>query len=120
MSRIRSKDTTPEINFRKYIWQKGVRGYRLNYKIKGKPDLYFPRKKIAVFIDGCFWHQCPDCFQKPATNKKYWKEKIQRNIERDLETDIFLKNIGISVLRLWEHEVKNEISLCYRKLKKLL
>lgn len=120
MSRIRSKNTKPEIEFRKYVWSKGIKGYRLHSKVQGKPDLYFPTKKIAVFIDGCFWHQCPMCFKKPKTNKKYWGQKIKRNIERDLDTDIFLGQQGVSVIRLWEHEIKNEIELCYKKLKKLI
>ena len=120
MSRIRSKDTTPEIAFRQFIWDKGVRGYRLHKKLRGKPDLYFPKSEVAVFLDGCFWHQCPSCFKKPKTNKKYWNQKIRLNVERDLDTDIFLEKKGVRVLRLWEHEIKNEIGHCYTKLIKLL
>lgn len=120
MSRIKSRDTKPEMSFRKYIWEKGVRGYRLHVKLKGKPDLYFPRTKVAVFIDGCFWHQCPECFKKPVTNKKFWSRKLRENIERDLATDIELCDNGIKVLRLWEHEIRKIPGRAYNKLKKLL
>lgn len=120
MSQIRSKDTKPEIAFRKFIWNKGVRGYRIHSKLRGTPDLYFPTKKIAVFIDGCFWHQCPECFKKPKSNLKYWNAKIRRNVERDIETDIYLGEQDIHVLRLWEHEIKIDIIKCVNKLKKLI
>jgi DNA mismatch endonuclease (patch repair protein) len=120
MSRIRSKDTKPEVKFRKYVWNKGLRNYRVHRKLPGKPDLYFGKSKVAVFIDGCFWHQCPICFKKPKTNKKFWSKKIRENVERDLDTDIFLEKQGINVIRLWEHEIKKEIKECYKKLKKEL
>ncbi|MBI5411983.1 very short patch repair endonuclease [Candidatus Peregrinibacteria bacterium] len=116
MSRIRNRDTKPEIMFRKFIWAKGIRGYRTNAKLKGRPDLYFLAKKVAVFIDGCFWHQCPDCFKAPKTNKKFWREKIHQNINRDLKTDISLKKQGINPIRFWEHQVKKEPEECYKEL----
>jgi len=119
MSRILAKDTKPEIEFRKFIWSKGLRGYRIHSKLRGKPDLYFGKSKIAVFIDGCFWHKCPVCFKKPKSNKKYWNLKIKKNVERDLNTDIFLEENGIHVIRFWGHEIKNEIKICYKKLNKL-
>jgi DNA mismatch endonuclease, patch repair protein len=120
MSQIKGKNTKPEIEFRKYIWSQGIRSYRLHSKIKGKPDLYFPKKQTAIFIDGCFWHQCPICFKKPKTNKRFWGNKIRQNVKRDLDTDIFLANQGIHVLRLWEHEIKIDLKGCVEKLKKLL
>lgn len=120
MSRIRAKNTKPEIEFRQFLWSKGIKGYRIHSKIRGKPDLYFGPKKIAVFIDGCFWHKCPVCFKKPKSNKKYWNHKIKNNVIRDLETDIFLGKNGIKVLRFWEHEIKNDINKCFNKLKKLI
>lgn len=118
MSRIKGKNTIPEMVFRKYIWSKGIKDYRLHSKIRGKPDLYFPTKKIALFIDGCFWHQCPKCYRPPKTNKKYWSEKIKDNVERDLKTDIYLENNGIHVLRLWEHDIKANINKSFKKIKK--
>ncbi len=117
MSQIKYRDTKPEIVFRKLVWSKGLKGYRIKNKVKGKPDLYFPRKKIAVFIDGCFWHKCPECFVKPKSNLKYWNAKIKRNRERDIEINRLLQNDGFSVIRIWEHEVIKNAELAYLRLK---
>jgi len=120
MSQIRSKNTKPEILFRKYIWEKGLRGYRIHSKLPGKPDLYFGRSGIAIFIDGCFWHQCQKCYKPPKTNKKFWRQKIRRNIERDIENDVALKGMDIHVIRFWEHELKLNVNKCYIKIRKLI
>lgn len=119
MSRIRSRNTKAEVSFRQYLWAKGMRGYRLKAKLKGKPDLYFPTAKLAVFIDGCFWHKCPRCFVKPKSKNEYWDSKIARNTERDKETYMLLREKGISVLRLWEHEVNENTEQCYQELKRI-
>ena len=120
MSRIRSKNTKPELLFRRYIWNKGNRGYRLHAKLPGKPDLFFGPKKVAVFIDGCFWHKCPQCYRAPKTNKRFWTAKIKRNIARDLKADISLREMGITPLRFWEHDIKDNIPLCLKILKKAI
>ncbi len=119
MSRIRSRDTSVEITFRKHLWCKGYRNYRIKSKIAGKPDLYFPKKRIAIFIDGCFWHKCPKCFIGPKSNKKYWGPKIKRNVERDKEINKKLKKEKIKVIRFWEHDIKNNFNKCYNKFKKI-
>jgi len=108
MSMIRAKNTKPEIILRKLIFASGLRGYRLHYELMGKPDIVFPKRKIAVFIDGCFWHKCPKCFIKPATNRKFWKEKIESNVKRDKAVNAGLRKKGWKVLRIWEHELRNE------------
>ena len=108
MSMIRAKNTKPEIIIRKLIYASGIRGYRLNYRLLGKPDMVFPKRRIAVFIDGCFWHKCPKCFIKPGTNKKFWKKKIESNVERDKMVNSQLRKKRWKVFRIWEHEVKNE------------
>ncbi len=118
MSRIKSRDTKAEITFRKYIWKKGFRNYRMKNKIKGKPDLYFPRKKIAVFIDGCFWHKCPKCFIAPKSQKKYWNKKIRSNVLRDKTNNILLRKNKIKVVRFWQHDVEKNIQKCYQKFRK--
>jgi DNA mismatch endonuclease, patch repair protein len=118
MSQVKGKNTKLEILFRQYIWNKGLRGYRLHTKLPGKPDLFFGPKKVAVFIDGCFWHKCPICFKGPKTNKKFWGVKIRSNVERDLDNDIKLNKIGVESIRFWEHEIKEDIQSCYKKLKK--
>lgn len=116
MSRIKAKDTSIELNFRKYIWEKGLRGYRVNYKLKGKPDIYFLKKRFAVFIDGCFWHKCPKCYIKPKSNNDYWLKKIKGNIQRDKDVNKSLAKMNIKVVRFWEHEIKEDIDSCYLRI----
>src|SRR3989338_6608055 len=83
MSMIRSKNTKPEIILRKLLSASGVKGYRINYKLTGKPDIVFPKQKIAIFVDGCFWHMCPKCYIQPKSNPKFWINKIKGNVKRD-------------------------------------
>lgn len=120
MSKIKGGDTTPEIILRKFLFSKGIRGYRVNANINGKPDLIFTKQKLAVFVDGCFWHKCPECFIKPKTNKKFWKEKLEGNVKRDKKVNYLLRKGGWKVLRLWEHEIKNNRDSCFRKISKEL
>lgn len=108
MSRIKGKDTQPEIILRKALSSAGLKGYRLHSKLPGKPDIVFLKKRIAIFIDGCFWHKCPSCFVKPGTNKKFWKEKIDSNVKRDKTVTAELRGSGWKVLRIWEHELSRE------------
>jgi len=106
MSRIRAKDTSPEITLRKVLWSHGIRGYRIHYNLPGKPDIVFVKKKIAVFIDGCFWHKCPIHFQEPETRKDFWLKKIESNIRRDKIVNEQLENDGWTIIRIWEHEIR--------------
>lgn len=108
MSMIRAKNTKPELILRKLISASGLRGCKPHYSLAGKPDIVFPKRKIAVFIDGCFWHKCPKCFIKPVTRKKFWKNKIDSNVKRDKVVSRTLRKKGWKVLRIWEHELKNE------------
>ncbi len=108
MSMIRSRNTQPEINLRKMLSASGLRGYRLHYKLLGKPDIVFPKRKIAIFIDGCFWHKCHECFIKPETNRKFWSKKIDSNVKRDKIVNAELKTKGWKVIRIWEHEIENQ------------
>lgn len=105
MSAIKAKNTKPEIQLRKLLWSSGLR-YRLKNKLPGKPDLVFPSKKLAIFVDGCFWHQCPSHFKMPATRTDFWDKKIKFNIARDKVVNAQLQELGWTVLRFWEHEVK--------------
>ena len=111
MSCIHGKNTGPEIKIRKLLWLVGIRGYRINYNLPGKPDIVFTKKKIAIFIDGCFWHKCPICFQEPETRKEFWMKKIQSNIDRDKKVNAQLKDMGWTVMRFWEHEIRKNPSL---------
>jgi DNA mismatch endonuclease, patch repair protein len=106
MSRIRAKNTGPELRLRRALVRKAVGGYRLNYDLPGKPDLVFIRKKIAIFVDGCFFHKCPVHFVQPQTRTEFWMNKINGNVERDRKVNAKLKEAGWRVLRFWEHEIR--------------
>lgn len=116
MSSVKNRGTNLELSFTKEIYSAGLRGYRLKSKLLGKPDIYFPSKKLAIFIDGCFWHGCPKCNSRPKTNKKFWFEKIRVNIQRDHTVTKQLKNRGVIVQRFWEHEIKNNPSKCVNEI----
>jgi DNA mismatch endonuclease (patch repair protein) len=116
MSRIRGKNTGPEIKLRKMLWSQGIRGYRIHYNLPGKPDIVFTKKKIAIFIDGCFWHKCPACFQEPETRKEFWMKKIQSNVDRDKKVNEQLKADGWTILRFWEHDVRKNPDTIVKKI----
>ena len=102
----RSADTTPELAVRKLLHGQGLR-YRVDYRpsseIRRRADIVFTRRKVAVFIDGCFWHGCPQHYKLPRTNSDYWDAKIAGNVARDRDTDRRLRDVGWTVLRFWEH-----------------
>lgn len=106
MSRIGAKNTTPEITIRRCLREAGLRGYRIHYTLPGKPDIVFPANRLAVFIDGCFWHKCPIDYREPETRKEFWAQKIARNLTRDREVETALEGQGWAVLRIWEHDVR--------------
>ncbi len=117
MSRIGSKNTKLETKFRRRVSSVGLK-YRLHYNITGKPDFVFVSKRIAVFVDSCFWHGCKKHFRQPSSNKKYWIQKIERNSKRDKEVAKKLKQDGWNVLRFWEHEINRNPERCVRKILK--
>jgi len=104
MSAIRSKNTKPEIVLRKALWERDLR-FRIYY-CKEKIDIAFPSKKVAIFVDGCFWHGCPIHSRLPRSNEEYWHPKLKKNIERDKEKTKRLEADGWQVLRFWEHELR--------------
>lgn len=113
MAAIKRRDTSVERALRSALWASGCRGYRVDYSsAPGRPDIAFTRQKIAVFVDGCFWHMCPECYREPKSNTAFWKAKIERNVERDRTVDEQLKLAGWIVIRLWEHEVEVDIAAC--------
>lgn len=110
MSRIRSKDTKPEILIRKFLFQNGFR-YRLHdAKLPGKPDIVLPKYKTVIFINGCFWHGHENCkyFKLPKTRTEWWQAKIERNIINDKEKHTLLQQAGYKVIVIWECDIKNK------------
>lgn len=116
MSRIKSRDTKPEILVRKYLFSKGYR-YRLSYKIKGKPDIAFPSRKIAIFINGCFWHLhgCSDS-SLPKSNKAFWRKKLMNNKKRDAKNKRDLEKKGWKCITVWECDLKKKRDKTLKKL----
>ncbi len=108
MSRIRGRNTGPELALRKRLWAEGYR-YRLYAPLPGRPDLVFPRLKLAIFVDGCFWHGCPIHGVKPKSNAKFWLRKLHQNKVRDRRTNDLLRAEGWTVLRFWEHEINSSL-----------
>lgn len=112
MAAIRSKDTRPELAVRRALHAAGVRGWRCHARgVPGKPDLAFTRWKLAVFIDGAFWHGHPDHF-RPGKSGPYWDAKIARTQERDRLADATLRKAGWTVLRFWDFEVEQDLQAC--------
>ena len=116
MSAVKSKDTKIEIIFRKALWKKGFRYSKNSKKYFGKPDLVLKKYKTVIFIDSCFWHGCKKHCRVPATNKKYWTDKINRNKERDSEVNKFYKKVGWKFIRIWEHEMNKNLSKTLQKI----
>lgn len=104
MSKIRGRNTRPEIALRHALWAMGIR-YRLKSTLPGKPDIVVTKYKTAIFVDGCFWHHCPIHGHFPSSNKQFWRQKLNANMARDKRVTKSLKSAGWHVLRLWEHEV---------------
>jgi DNA mismatch endonuclease, patch repair protein len=106
MSRQRRRDTDPEVLLRRRLHRLGYR-FRVNYPLPGRRrrtiDIAFTRAKVAVFVDGCFWHACPEHATWPRANSVWWREKLEKNRARDAETDELLREAGWRVVRVWEH-----------------
>jgi DNA mismatch endonuclease (patch repair protein) len=115
MRRVKSSNTKPELKVRSALHQRGLR-YRLNYPLPGRPDIVFVRARVAVFIDSCFWHGCPQHLRMPKSNRQYWTAKIQRNIERDAQVNAEYKHSSWRQLRFWEHDLKEDFDLCIARI----
>lgn len=104
------------------MWASGLTGYRLHYKkIPGRPDIVFVSKKIAIFVNGCFWHRCPHCnLPLPKNNIEFWTLKFEKNVERDRRKIFELVDLGWSVTVMWECEIKKDLDDMVSKLKNIL
>jgi DNA mismatch endonuclease (patch repair protein) len=109
----KARDTKPELAVRRLLHARGYR-YRVDYRpireVRSRADVAFTRRKIAVFIDGCFWHVCPIHATQPKANADYWGPKLARNVERDAETTVTLRAAGWTVLRYWEREAPADVA----------
>lgn len=117
MAAVRSRgNATTELPIGKLLWAAGLRGYRKHWKVVGRPDFAWPGRKIAVFVDGCFWHGCARCKTFPRTNAAFWRNKIETNRARDKRVTRQLRRRGWTVLRFWEHAVERRPEAVVRKI----
>ena len=116
MKSNKGRDTTPEIIVRKALREAGFSGYRLNWKkAPGRPDIAYPGKKVAIFVNGCFWHRCPYCnLSTPKTHSDFWQQKFQKNVERDERKTKELETMGWNVFTLWECQIKTNVKSSIR------
>ena len=114
MAAIRSRgNKSTEIVLRMSLVQRGISGWVMHDRtVPGTPDFFFPKRKVAVFVDGCFWHSCPKCGTLPKTRTAFWRAKFERNKERDRANKRLLTKMGVEVIRIWEHQL---ISFAQRK-----
>lgn len=119
MSANKAKNTMPEVTLRKALFNSGLRGYRLHWKkVPGRPDIAYPSKKIAIFVNGCFWHRCPYCKPSfPKSNVDFWKNKFKKNKERDRRKKRELEKAGWKVLVFWECQIRKETIFCVMEIK---
>jgi len=121
MAAIRSsgnRDT--ELKLASLLKKYGITGWRRNQPVFGKPDFIFRRQKVAVFVDGCFWHGCPKCYRRPRSNKKYWNGKVVRNKARDRHVNGNLSKLDWRVVRIWEHDLAKRGEACVLKIQAVL
>jgi len=120
MRSVKSTNTSLELRLRKVLWQGGLR-YRLYIdSLPGKPDITFKRRKLAVFVDSCFFHGCDIHLRRPKSNQDYWNAKIARNIQRDQAVNAQFRDMGWRVIRLWEHEIMADVEGCADRIQSTL
>jgi len=115
------KDTKPELLLRRALRDAGFSGYRLQWKVSGHPDICYPGRKIAIFVNGCFWHRCPKCtLVMPKHNSEYWTQKFKGNVSRDAKKIADLEELGWTVVVVWECEIKKEPDIVINELEMIL
>lgn len=117
MCSIKSKNSKPEL----ILWSVlDHRSFRRYPKITGRPDIGCQKRKIAIFVDGCFWHGCPNCYKPPTTRASYWAEKLERNTTNDRKVNELLGRKGFKVLRFWEHQIIEDIDSCLKDIREAI
>src|SRR3989338_360656 len=122
MAKVRSRgNRSTEARLRSALVRAGIKSWKLNAKnLPGSPDIAFPSKRAVVFVDGCFWHGCPRCYRRPKSSRSYWDKKVQGNIERDRKNFLMLKRMGWRRIRIWEHQLKNNVDRCVKRIESLI
>jgi DNA mismatch endonuclease (patch repair protein) len=122
MSKIKGKNTKSELMLRRALRKIGLKGYRLHWKkAPGRPDIAFPGKKIAIFVNGCYWHRCPKCNpSKPKTHMDFWKNKFKKNVERDKRKIKELVSSHWKVFVFWECEINANVDECAHEIEAYL
>jgi DNA mismatch endonuclease (patch repair protein) len=122
MRAVRARgNRTTEVRFRSALVRAGIKGWKMHpERIPGRPDLLFHDARVAVFVDGCFWHGCPRCGHIPKTNRPYWRAKIARNRARDTRITRELRRLGFSVVRLWECDLRARPQACLARISRAL
>ncbi|WP_230407254.1 very short patch repair endonuclease [Pontibacter cellulosilyticus] len=117
----KSKDTKPELTLRRALWHVGLRGYRVHWsKAPGKPDICYPSRKLAIFVHGCFWHQCPYCRPvAPKSNVSFWQDKFEKNIRRDAKYKQLYREAGWQRIVIWECQLSQSIAGCVSLIREL-
>jgi DNA mismatch endonuclease (patch repair protein) len=122
MSGNRAKNTKPEIQLRRELWKVGLKGYRLHLKdLPGRPDIAYPSKKFAIFVNGCYWHRCPICdLPLPKNNSDFWEKKFTANSNRDAAKEASLIELGWQVKVIWECQLKKDMNNIVNEIKNIL
>ncbi len=118
----KGKATGPELMLRKELRRVGLSGYRLNWKkVPGRPDIAYPGRKVAIFVNGCFWHRCPRCnLPLPKSHTEFWKAKFDRNVERDQRKTSELLGLGWTVITVWECEIRKDVQSVSRRISEII
>ncbi len=115
MSRIKGRgNRDTELALAKLLRANKITGWRRHYRVEGKPDFAFPSLKVAVFVDGCFWHQCPKCSYVPQNNHEFWEKKLHGNVVRDRAVTRTLRRSDWTVVRIWEHDLRDSTRVLRR------
>jgi len=120
MARIRGTDTGPEMRLRSALWAAGLR-FRVHAATPvGRPDVVFPGRQLAIFIDGCFWHGCPLHYVRPRSRLDHWEGRLRANVDRDRRQTLELESLGWRVMRVWEHEVYENLAEVVQRVRQVL
>jgi DNA mismatch endonuclease (patch repair protein) len=121
MARIRKfGNESTEQRLRRLFREQGIKGWRRHLELPGRPDFTFRKQRVAIFLDGCFWHRCPRCNWIPTSNTDYWIPKLERNVRKDREADQALRERGWQVVRIWEHDLKQAPQAVLDRIRKAL